>query len=109
MKLHFDPNQQFQHEAINIIAIREGVLKNLEITFEHFQNLYDKTPVSFNVYDSRRVSNLRNFALNNNIQIFVINIDSFVKDENVINKTNGYIVLYTRTNRAYPLDNSGDS
>ena len=27
------------------IAIREGVLKNLEITFEHFQNLYDKTPV----------------------------------------------------------------
>ena len=24
------------------IAIREGVLKNLEITHEHFQNLYDK-------------------------------------------------------------------
>ncbi|HAW08230.1 MAG TPA: DEAD/DEAH box helicase, partial [Bacteroidetes bacterium] len=23
------------------IAIREGVLKNLEITFDHFQNLYD--------------------------------------------------------------------
>ena len=31
------------------IAIREGVLKNLEITFEHFQNLYDKTPVNFDV------------------------------------------------------------
>ena len=70
------------------IAIREGVLKNLEITFEHFQNLYDKTPVNFCVYDSRRVSNLRNFAINNNIQILVINIDSFAKDENIINKPN---------------------
>ncbi len=31
------------------IAIREGVLKNLEITFEHFQNLYDKTPSNYEV------------------------------------------------------------
>jgi len=70
------------------IAIREGVLKNLEITFDHFQNLYDKMPVNFDVYDSRRVSNLRSFAINNNIQILVINIDSFAKDENIINKPN---------------------
>lgn len=70
------------------VAIREGALKNLEITFEHFQNLYDKTPVNFDVYDSKRVSNLRNFAVNNNIQILVINIDSFAKDENIINKPN---------------------
>ncbi len=70
------------------IAIREGVLKNLEITFEHFQNLYDKTPVNYLVYDSKRVSSLRNFSDNNNIQILVINIDSFAKDENVINKPN---------------------
>ncbi len=70
------------------IAIREGVLKNLGITFDHFQNLYDKTPVNFWVYDSKRVSNLRNFAVNNNIQILVINIDSFAKDENIINRPN---------------------
>ncbi len=70
------------------IAIREGVLKNLEITFEHFQNLYDKTPVNFEVYDSKRVSGLRNFAVSNAIQILVINIDSFAKDENIINKPN---------------------
>ena len=70
------------------IAIREGVLKNLEITFDHFQNLYDKIPVNFDVYNSRRVSNLRNFAINNNIQILVINVDSFAKDENIINKPN---------------------
>jgi type III restriction enzyme len=70
------------------IAIREGVLKNLEITFEHFQSLYDKVPVHFEVYDSKRVSGLRNFAVSNNIQILVINIDSFAKDENIINKPN---------------------
>ena len=70
------------------IAIREGVLKNLEITFEHFQNLYDKVPVHFEVYDSKRVSSLRNFAISNTIQILVINIDSFAKDENIINKPN---------------------
>ena len=70
------------------IAIREGVLKNLEITFDHFQTHYDKIPVNFGVYDSKRVSNLRNFAVNNNIQILVINIDSFAKDENIINNPN---------------------
>lgn len=70
------------------IAIREGVLKNLEITHEHFQNLYDKTPAHYDVYDSKKVSSLRSFATSNNIQILVINIDSFAKDENVINKPN---------------------
>ena len=70
------------------IAIREGVLKNLEITFEHFQNLYNKIPVNFEVYDAAKVSNLRNFASSNAIQILVINIDSFAKDENIINRPN---------------------
>ncbi|OFY58263.1 MAG: DEAD/DEAH box helicase [Bacteroidetes bacterium GWF2_41_9] len=70
------------------VAIREGVMKNLEITEDHFQNLYDKVPVTSNVYDSRKVSNLRGFASANTIQVLVINIDSFAKDENIINKTN---------------------
>ncbi|MGN6603644.1 MAG: DEAD/DEAH box helicase family protein [Ginsengibacter sp.] len=70
------------------IAIREGVLKNLEITHQHFQSLYDKAAINFEVYDSKKVSNLRGFASNNAIQILVINIDSFAKDENIINKPN---------------------
>lgn len=68
------------------VAIREGVLKNLQITHEHFQTLYDKVQVSADIYDSKKVSNLRGFAAANSIQILVINIDSFAKDENVINK-----------------------
>jgi type III restriction enzyme len=70
------------------IAIREGVLKNLQITHEHFQTLYDKAQINYDVYDSKKVSNLRGFAAGNTIQILVINIDSFAKDENIINKPN---------------------
>jgi len=70
------------------VAIREGVLKNLEITHEHFQNLYDNVPIHFQVYDSTKVSSLRGFATGNNIEVLVINIDAFAKDENIINKPN---------------------
>lgn len=70
------------------VAIREGVLKNLQITHEHFQNLYDNVPVNFQMYDSGKVSTLRGFATTNTIEILVINIDSFAKDENIINKPN---------------------
>ncbi len=69
------------------VAIREGVLKNLEITHEHFQNLYDNIPINFQVYDSKK-STLRGFATANTIEVLVINIDSFAKDENIINKPN---------------------
>ena len=68
------------------VAIREGVIKNLEITEEHFQNLYDKVPVTYDVYESKKVSNLRGFASASSIQILVINIDSFAKDSNIINQ-----------------------
>ena len=70
------------------VPIREGVLKNLQITHEHFQNLYDNVPVRYFVYDRNRISQLRGFASSDNIEIIVINIDSFAKDENVINRTN---------------------
>lgn len=70
------------------IAIREGALKNLQITNEHFQSLYDKVAVNFDTYDSKKVSYLRSFASANAIQILILNIDSFAKDENIINRPN---------------------
>jgi type III restriction enzyme len=68
------------------VAIREGTIKNLEITFEHFQEIYENVPAEFKVYDSTKLTNLTNFAKSNAIQILVINIDSFTKDQNVINQ-----------------------
>ena len=68
------------------VAIREGTLKNLEITHEHFQNLYNNPPINFTVYDSKKLAALRSFATSNSIQVLVINIDSFAKDDNIINQ-----------------------
>jgi len=87
-ELHKDYGFKKYVIVVPSIAIREGVLKNLDITHEHLQNLYGNVPVTFDVYDSKRVSGLRGFALSNAIQILVINIDSFAKDENIINKPN---------------------
>ena len=70
------------------VPIREGVLKNLQITHEHSQTLYDNIPVNYKVYDRNRISQMRGFAASDNIEILVINIDAFAKDENVINKPN---------------------
>ena len=67
------------------IAIREGVVKNLEITHEHFQDLYGNPSINYMMYDSKNLVSLRNFAASNAIQILVINIDSFAKDTNIIN------------------------
>jgi type III restriction enzyme len=62
------------------VAIREGVLKNLEITEDHFKALYNNVEVEYFVYDSKKTNKLRQFALSNQIQILIINIDAFRKD-----------------------------
>lgn len=67
------------------VAIREGVVKNLQITHDHFQDLYKNPPINFVMYDSKNKTALRNFAISDAIQILVINIDSFTKDSNIIN------------------------
>jgi type III restriction enzyme len=62
------------------VAIREGVLKNIEITAEHFRALYDNMPFEHFVYDAKRVNRLRQFATGNTLQILIINIDAFRKN-----------------------------
>lgn len=62
------------------VAIREGVLKSIDMTKEHFQSLYNKAPFDHFVYDSKRLGKVRQFATSNQIQIMVINIQSFQKD-----------------------------
>lgn len=67
------------------VAIREGTLKNLAITHAHFQNLYENPPLNYIVYERNNLTSLRNFATSNEMQILVINVDSFTKDNNIIN------------------------
>ena len=62
------------------VAIREGVLKNIEITKEHFRALYNNLPFESFVYDAKKVNRLRQFATSNTLQVLVINIDAFRKN-----------------------------
>lgn len=59
------------------VAIREGVLKNIEITADHFRALYDNVPFEHFVYDAKRVTRLRHFATSTTLQLLIINIDAF--------------------------------
>ncbi|MED4302084.1 DEAD/DEAH box helicase family protein [Geobacillus stearothermophilus] len=61
------------------VAIREGVYKSLQITRDHFNELYDHTPVEYFIYDSQKLDQVRNFATATTIQIMIINIDAFRK------------------------------
>lgn len=79
------------------IAIKEGVLKSISITKDHFQELYEKTPFNHYVYDPKNINNISSFAKNNNIQILVINIDAFRKTvENVDDESKANIIHRTR-------------
>lgn len=64
------------------VAIREGVQKALDLTAGHFAGLYQSQPVDWWTYDSRQVSRLRGFALSNELQVLIINIDAFNKKAN---------------------------
>lgn len=68
------------------VAIREGVYKSLQITQEHFSAVYDNTPCRYFIYNSAKLSDVRQFATSANIEIMIINIDAFRKAENVINQ-----------------------
>lgn len=68
------------------VAIREGVMKSIEMTKAHFAALYDNTRVDARIYDSKNLNSLRDFATSQTVQILVMNIDAFAKDENIINQ-----------------------
>ncbi len=82
------------------IAIKEGTIKNLEITRDHFSMLYNNPKMDFYVYDPKKRGQLKNFATTNALQILVINIDSFAKkDSNIIYQESdwGVPVEYIKT------------
>lgn len=72
------------------VAIREGVLKNLDITKEHFAELYGKPEMNHYVWDSNKTGQARAFATNDTLQIMVIAVDSFAKKRNIMNKESDY-------------------
>ncbi len=68
------------------VSILEGVYKSFDITKEHFGLQYDNVPCRYFIYNSAKLSDVRQFATSANIEIMIINIDAFKKAENIINQ-----------------------
>lgn len=66
------------------VAIREGVIKTLEITEDHFRELYANTPFRYYEYKSKNISQVRHFADSSSINIMVMTVGAFNKDANVL-------------------------
>ena len=66
------------------VAIREGVIKTLEITKEHFANLFDNVPYRFYEYQSKNISQVKHFADSSDINIMVMTVGAFNRDANVL-------------------------
>lgn len=68
------------------VAIREGVLKSIDIMKDHFRALYNNVPFQHFVYDSKKLEKVNAFARDNALQIMIINIQSFQREENIFNQ-----------------------
>ncbi len=85
----FELNQLYSFNKFIIVvpsvAIREGVTSSIKLMRDHFKGLYNNITFDDFVYQAKDLSKVRQFAVNNAIQIMVINIQAFAKDagENV--------------------------
>lgn len=90
IKTMYELNKQYGFKKFVVVvpsvAIREGTMKNLEVTKAHFAEQYANTPLVPILYDSSKLTELRHFAQSDALSVLVINIDSFTKDSNKINQ-----------------------
>lgn len=61
------------------IAIKEGVIKTLEMTRQYFKTQMQGVVYRSFMYDSQRLNNVQAFATSDDIEIMVINIQAFSK------------------------------
>ncbi len=65
--------------VVPTVPIREGVTQSIGAMAEHFAAIYGHVPLDAWVYDSAQASRLRQFALGNQLQVLVMNIQAFDK------------------------------
>lgn len=64
------------------VAIKEGVYKTLQITRDHFENLYPNAKgYEYFLYDSSKLGQVRNYATSPNIQIMVMTVGAINKKD----------------------------
>jgi len=73
------------------VAIREGVYKSMQTTREYFKREYEGVCVKPFIYSSAKRHEVRDFALSNNLEVMIVNIDAFKKQENLFNQTSDFM------------------
>ncbi|MEV3989083.1 DEAD/DEAH box helicase family protein [Streptomyces sp. NPDC049837] len=66
------------------VAIKEGVNKSLQIMEEHFKALYDGTPLTYFMYDSGRLGEVRNFAYSTGIEVMITTVAAINKKDTAL-------------------------
>lgn len=69
------------------IAVREGVLKTIKQTKKHFAGIAGLPPYRSSVY-AAKIGQVRSFATSNSVEVMIMTIDAFSRDQNVIYKSN---------------------
>ena len=82
----FELNQKFGFTKFVIVvpsvAIKEGTYKTLEITRDHFENLYPKAKgYDYFLYNSSKLGQVRDFATSSTIQIMVTTVGAINKKD----------------------------
>ncbi len=95
--------------VVPTVAIKEGVMKSLQITKDHFKELYNNISYEFYEYLSSKLTTVRMFAQSSHLQIMVITKDAFNKDKNIIHNNHDRmgdkpITLIQKTNPIIILD-----
>ena len=62
------------------VAIKQGVLKSLQITREHLRSLYDGVAMEHHEYDGSDLSRVRDFAVSRNVRVLVTTVQSIYPD-----------------------------
>lgn len=89
------------------VAIREGVLQTLNSTKTYFKDEFDSPIYHYGEYSGQKTNALKHFATSTNIEILVMNIQSFEKESNIINqqRENGVLMeLIQATNPIIIID-----
>ena len=88
------------------LAIKEGVLKNLEITKEHFQVIYENPCQNSYEFNPRQRNLSRDFATADSLQIMVMNIDQFSRanPQSEDKKKKSINIFYQRSDWGIPAE-----
>jgi type III restriction enzyme len=77
------------------VAIREGVMKTIAQTKQHFVDIYGRGIDAF-AYDSGKLSRVQDYAQGINVQLMVMTIQSFNKDANVMRQKRDNVRSFDR-------------